>query len=270
MVMWPAPQPAPQPAPWPCHYLAATTLKHQISTTSTLVAIMSAVAWPPQDVSTPTVSAQDGVFATTGSAHINAPASFIFDMLLDTSTYSEWCTFVPRVVVDAQPSTTTCHGEGDKADDRSSVLKLGTKFTFFAVMGGPGSKQTSRHLIVSDISTPSDPSSYIPSATLDASSVYTADLSNVYRVAWKGDKIDIFALGLNTERFHELIVRGREQCEIRTWEVMGGVLAHTVKWLYRKTLNIKFSEWCEELKEYGEKKWTEEKQREVRAGPGES
>ncbi|KAJ4339008.1 hypothetical protein N0V95_007901 [Ascochyta clinopodiicola] len=222
---------------------------------------MTEVVWPPKEgVSTPTVPVQNSVFAITGSALINAPASVVFDILLDTSTYSDWCTFVPKVVVDAQPYDATQHEDG-KADDKSPVLKLGTKFTFFAVMGEPGSKQTPTHLIISDMSTPSQPSLYIPSGTLEASPMYTADLSTVYRVAWKGDKVDFFAKGLNTERFHEVIVRGQEQCEVRTWEVMGGVLAHTVKWLYRKTLDKKFDEWCAELKEFGEKKWATQEQK---------
>lgn len=229
---------------------------------------MTEATWPPDEgVSTPTVSAQEKVFAITGSAHVNAPASFIFTILLDTSTYSEWCTFVPKVVIDAQPSDVIQH-DGGNIQEKSSMLQLGSKFTFFAVMGAPGSKQTPTHLIISDMSTPSEPSSYIPSATLEASPSYTANLSNVYRVAWKGDKIDFFAKGLNTERFHEVIVRGQEQCEVRTWEVMGGVLAHTVKWLYRKTLDKKFDEWCAELKAFGERRWAEHKQEEGNAGAG--
>lgn len=219
---------------------------------------MAEDAWPPREgVSTPTVPVQESVFATTGSARINAPASCVFDVLLDTSTYSEWCTFVPKAVVDEQPSP-TAQSSTNKANSKSAVLRLGTRFTFFAVMGNPGSKQTPTHLIISDMSTPKEPSSYIPAATLEACPVYTSELSKVYRVAWKGDKIDFFAKGLNTERFHEVIVRGEEECEVRTWEVMGGVLAHTVKWLYRKTLNRKFDEWCIELKHFAENRWARE------------
>ena len=222
---------------------------------------MAEVAWPPKEgVSTPTVSVQDSVFAITGSAQINAPASFVFDILLDTSTYPEWCTFVPKVVVDEQPSSAT-QPPGDEADSKSAVLRLGSKFTFFAVMGSPGSKQTPTHLTISDLSTPLEPSSYIAPMTLEASPVYTADLSKLYRVAWKSDKADLFAKGLNTERFHEVIVIGQEQCEVRTWEVMGRLLAHTVKWLYRKTLERKFDEWCAELKAFSEKQWAEGQQR---------
>lgn len=215
---------------------------------------MAANAWPPKEgVSTPTVSVRDSVFAITGSAQINAPAPFVFDILLDPSSYPEWCTFVPKVVIDEQPTS-------DDTNGTAAVLSLGTKFTFYAVMGSPGSKQTPTHLLISDMSTPSAPSSYIPSATLEGSAVYTSDLSNVYRVAWKGDQVDFFAKGLNTERFHEVIVRGEEQCEVRTWEVMGGVLAYAVRHMYRKTLDQKFDDWCLELKTFAESRWAGKKQ----------
>ncbi|KAJ8112640.1 hypothetical protein OPT61_g5036 [Boeremia exigua] len=221
---------------------------------------MAEDAWPPKEgVSTPTVPVHESVFAVTSSTRINAPASFVFRILLDTSTYPQWCTLVPKVVVSEQ-CPAAAQRPDDRADSKSAVLRLGTKFTFFAVMGSPGSRQTPTHLVVSDLSTPSEPSSYIPSSTLEASSVYTPDLSKVYRVAWKGDKVDFFAKGLNTERFHEVIVRDQEQCEVRTWEVMGGVLAHTVKWLYRKTLDKKFNDWCTELQVFAEKNWVEGKQ----------
>ncbi|KAH6616695.1 hypothetical protein C7974DRAFT_416812 [Boeremia exigua] len=219
--------------------------------------------WPPTaGISTPTVSLQESVFAITGSARINAPASFVFATLLDTSTYPKWCTFVPKVVISELPSS-VARDPSDGAESKSAELRLGTKFTFFAVMGNPGSKQTPTHLIISDVSTPSEPSSYIPSATLEASPIYTTDLSNVYRVAWKGDKIDFFAKGLTTERFHEVIVRGEGECEVRTWEVMGGMLAHTVKWLYRKTLERKFDEWCTELRTFTEREWTLRQKEEI-------
>jgi hypothetical protein len=100
--------------------------------------------------------------------------------------------------------------------------------------------------------------------------VYTANLSQVYRVAWKNDKADFFAWGLNVERFHEVIVRGTEQCEVRTWEVIGGVLAHITKWLYRTTLDQKFDEWCADLKAFGEKNWAEERQSGPNVGTSES
>jgi hypothetical protein len=221
---------------------------------------MSDPTWPPKHISTPTVSHENSVFAVTASAQINAPASLVFNIVRDTSTYPEWCTFVPKVVVVEQPSTASPAVGQDSSDQvPDATLQLGTRFTFFAVMGTEGSKATPTHLIISDVSTPSHVSAYIPTSVLTASSTYTSDLSSVYRIAWKGDKIDFFARGLSTERFHEIIVRGEEQCEVRTWEVMSGVLAHTVKWLYKKTLDRKFQEWCTDLKGFGEMKWREHK-----------
>ena len=66
-------------------------------------------------------------------------------------------------------------------------------------------------------------------------------------------------MGLKTERFHEIIVLGDEECEVRTWECMGGVLAKTVKWMYGKTLEGKFADWVRDLKQYSEKTWNEQK-----------
>lgn len=58
--------------------------------------------------------------------------------------------------------------------------------------------------------------------------------------------------GLRGERFHEIIVTGENQCEVRTWECMGGVLARAVKWMYASTLQQRFKEWCEDLKRASE------------------
>lgn len=225
---------------------------------------MSDSTWPPKDVSTPTVSHKDSVIAMTGSTVIDAPASLVFDIVMDTSTYSEWCTFV-KVVVDKQPpADSTTEGQNDSSRTSDTKLQLGTKFTFFASMttGQENSKTNPTRLIVSDISTPSRVSSYIPSSVLTNSAVYTSDLSSVYRVAWKVDKVDFVSRGLNSERFHEVIVKGEEQCEVRTWEVMGGVFAYAVKWMYKKTLDQKFVEWCTDLKGFAEKKWLEQKSQE--------
>jgi hypothetical protein len=40
---------------------------------------------------------------------------------------------------------------------------------------------------------------------------------------------------------------------------MSGVLAHTVKWLYKKTLDKKFQQSCTDLKEFSEKRWLAQK-----------
>lgn len=218
---------------------------------------MTEVTWPPKEITTPTVPS--GVLCVTGLGLINAPASFVFDILLDASTYPDWCTLVPRITITEQPASATRPDSTDSGH-ASTIIQRGTKLTLHAVMGSPGSKESPSHMIVSDVSTPTNPSSYIPSATLEAFPVYTKDLSQVYRVAWMGDKIDFIGKNMNVERFNEVIIKGEEQCEIHSWEVMGGALAYPVKWLYQKTLTRKFDEWCTGLKVYAERTWAERQQ----------
>lgn len=85
---------------------------------------------------------------------------------------------------------------------------------------------------------------------------FTADLGKVYRVSWTGDGGPL-ALGMKLERFHEVIVTGEAECEIRSWEIMSGVLARVVKMMYGGTLKEKVGLWCEDLKGYCEKKHRE-------------
>lgn len=61
--------------------------------------------------------------------------------------------------------------------------------------------------------------------------------------------------GLKSERFHEVIVLGQEECEVRTWECLGGVLARTVKWFYGETLMEKFGLWVSDLRDFCEGKY---------------
>ena len=108
-------------------------------------------------------------------------------------------------------------------------------------------------LRVTDISTPDERSTYIPADVLAKDGTYTSDLGSVYRIAWKGDG-GFAAKGLRSERFTEVIVRGESECEVRTWELMGGILARTVKWFYKDTLNKRFEDWARDLKTFSEEK----------------
>lgn len=63
------------------------------------------------------------------------------------------------------------------------------------------------------------------------------------------------ARGLRSERFHEVIVLGDGECEVRTWECLGGVLARTVKWFYGEVLMEKFGVWVGDLKGEGERSY---------------
>jgi len=220
------------------------------------------IIWPPPEgVTTPKVPSKNAVFSVTASTKIHAPASFILEILLTTSTYPEWSTFIPKVTIESHPASTNEQTSDASTISPDPVLKIGSIFTFYANMSTDApskAKLYPTNLIVTDISTPAKQSTYIPAATLTSEPTYTKDLGSVYRVAWTSHKSGILDVGPTAERFNEVIVLGEELCEVRTWECMGGVVAHAVKWMYRATLDRKLQDWCDELKVYGELEWKKE------------
>ncbi|OQO01929.1 hypothetical protein B0A48_12402 [Cryoendolithus antarcticus] len=202
---------------------------------------MATSSWPPSEgLSTPTVALRDAILTLSATVMIRAPAALVLDVLRKTPQWVEWNTWIPNVTYESQPAGVPTADE----------LHKGTIFTEHVIMdASKPTKTTATRLIITDISTPESPSSYINDASVDSMKAYTADLSTVYRIAWKGDG---GFPGLRSERFHEMIIRGESECEVRTWEVMGGVLARTVKWFYQKTLNEKFELWCSDLKKRSE------------------
>lgn len=201
-------------------------------------------SWPPSNgLCSPTVPRKDAVFQTPASIRINAPASLVFDIVLCTADYPQWNSFVPKVEILEQP---------DSSRDKS-VMQTGSVMHFFVVMdSSKPDKFQETGLQVTDISTPDKPSEYLSPEDL-ADPSYTSDLSKVYRVSWKQHG-GFASRGLKTERFHEIIILDEKECELRTWEVYGGLLAHTVKWMYKQTLIDKFQLWSDDLKKYAEKK----------------
>lgn len=201
-------------------------------------------AWPPSNgLGTPTVPLKEAILTTSAKQTINAPASHVWEALRDVSKYPEWNSFCPLVII---------HSQLDGAEE-ADKLNLDTSFTFKVVMdSNKPSKQTEIQLRVNDISTPSQPTTYISQSELESNASYTSDLSKVYRIAWKAEG-SFVNRGLRTERFHEIIVLGDNECEVRTWECQGGFLARTVKWFYQSTLTAKFQLWCDDLKKHCEK-----------------
>jgi len=124
-------------------------------------------------------------------------------------------------------------------------------------------KETPTQLRVSDVSTPEEPSTYLEEHGIQDDPSFTADSGKVYRISWKSEG-GFVSRGLRTERFHEIIVLGEEECEVRTWEIMGGILAYTVKWMFKETLMKWFGVWCEDLKKEAEKQWQEQNKQESR------
>lgn len=208
----------------------------------------SETAWPPSSgLSTPTVSRADAILTLASSITISAPADQVFNVLLDTTTYPSWCTFIPRVVVNSQPPG---------IDPSSLVLHLGTEFTFYAIMdASKPHKDNATHLRILDMSTPERHSQRITKETLENDQSYASDLNKVYRVSWGCDG-KFTSMEPRVERIHEIVVIGKNECEVRNWEVMSGVLARAVKWLYKDNLQGKFEEWNKDLKTFCEKRVT--------------
>ena len=153
----------------------------------------------------------------------------------------------------------TIHSQPKGVDKTDTNLHINTSLTFHVVMDNakPG-KVTDTQLRVTDISTPQKPSSYISQHVLDKEDAYSNELGKVYRIAWTTEG-NFVARGLSTERFHEIIPLGDgNECEVRTWECQGGILARAVKFYYRDVLKRKFAEWCEDLKKEAEKKVRDE------------
>lgn len=201
--------------------------------------------WPPsQGLTTQVVRRQEVNVQTYASVNVKAPASVVFDAVREVAEYGKWNSFSPDVTVLAQP------------DNASEPAKLnnGTLFTLHVVMdASKPDKKTVTQLKVTDISTPARPSSYVSKEILDQEPSYTADLSAVYRISWKVEG-GFTRLGLKGERFHEVIMRGPNECEVRTWECQAGLLSHVVKWVYTQTLMDKFRLWVDDLKKFCEAK----------------
>ena len=207
---------------------------------------MTAQTWPPPNgLSNPTVGREAAILSLSSSAIISAPAALAWSIITDSTTYPSWNTFTPTVKIHSQPN-------GTPSD--SPILTRDTSFTFDAVMDPTRpDKVNPTQLRVTDVSTPEERSSYITADVLENDGTYTFDLGSVYRIAWKGEG-GFAARGLRSERFTEVIVRGENECEVRTWELMGGILARTVKWFYKDMLNKRFEDWARGLRKYCEEK----------------
>ncbi|CAI9635731.1 unnamed protein product [Alternaria burnsii] len=206
-------------------------------------------AWPPSNgVTSKIVPRENAVFQISYSTVVRAPAPLVFDTVLHAANYPAWNTWVPRAEILTQPSSPEGPQDG-KAQDR---MTIGCTMRFTVVMNADKPDAvTLTPLKVVDICTPSSPTSYLTPEQLE-DPAFTADLSKVYRVSWTGNG-GMYAFGMKLERFHEVIVTGENECEVRTWEIMGGMLSRLVKVLYEDTLKGKVGLWCEDLKKYCEK-----------------
>ena len=212
---------------------------------------MDSTPWPPPNgLTTVVVSRASTVLSMYGSARIAAPASLVFSIVRDISNYPTWNTFCPRATIHSQPPTIS--------PDAQQILHEGTSFTFHVVMDASKPNSiTDTRLRVTDVSTPQEQSGYVSGEILE-DGIFTKDQGRVYRIAWTGEG-KFVTRGLKSERWHEVIELGEEECEVRTWECQGGMLARAVKYYYKDVLQQKFEGWCLELKREAEKRVAESK-----------
>ncbi|USP80711.1 uncharacterized protein yc1106_07985 [Curvularia clavata] len=208
--------------------------------------------WPPSTgLATVVIPRGKATLETPYSIVVHAPASLVFDTVLRIADYPAWNTWVPagRILTHPPPAP----GAEDEDPNDLSRMRVGSTMEFEVIMDA--SKPNDIHrtpLKVMDISTPAAPSSYVSPELLEDPS-FTADLSKVYRVAWKGNG-GMMGLAPTCERFHEVIVISDNECEVRSWELMSGVTAKIVKAMYENTLKEKVALWCTDLKRYCEQK----------------
>jgi hypothetical protein len=205
--------------------------------------------WPPHNgVTSKIVPRDSAVFQISYSTVVRAPAPLVFDTILRAADYQTWNTWVPRAEILTQPSSTR-RLEDYNVQDRMSI---GCTMRFTVVMNADKPNNVNlTPLKVVDICTPSLSTSYLTPELLE-DPTFTTDLSKVYRISWTGNG-GMYAFGMKLERFHEVIVTGQNECEVRTWEIMNGILSRVVKLMYKETLKGKISVWCEDLKKYCEK-----------------
>ena len=82
-------------------------------------------------------TAWPAVFTVSASVTIDAPASTVFDVLLDTQHYPLWNTFIPSVEIKKQPTAPA-------AGSHPSRMQLGTEMVFDARMKGSASSSSNK------------------------------------------------------------------------------------------------------------------------------
>ncbi|KAL4988302.1 hypothetical protein BDW68DRAFT_159445 [Aspergillus falconensis] len=193
---------------------------------------------------TPNIPSSSAVLGVQSSTLIDAPIQVVWNALTDTSTYSKWNRFVPRVTVREQPGS-----------DEDAFLKNGTRFTFHVNMypetddEPQPQKQTLRDTFLRVIEI--DP----PASTEPGDSGLKKG-----RIVWASDTAaDGYVMSslLTAERVHELeeVIggNGKRMTMVTNWESQVGGLAYVVRWMFGGRLRMNFAVWEGGLKEYAER-----------------
>lgn len=173
-------------------------------------------------------SASEAVVFISSGIKISAPATHVFDVLIDTGHWAEWNSFIPSVDLEK--------GKGSSAS--STALSVGTKLSMKIRMK-PGANLMTQKMIVTELESSVQGASSGP--------------EDVHRVCWKFTGLPEFML--RTGRTNDVIETGEASCEYRTTEIQSGPSAYAVKSMYGETLQARFEDMANDLKAYAERTW---------------
>ena len=183
------------------------------------------------------------VTVSYGPTQVAAPASFVFKVLRDISTWHKWNTMVPRCQILSEPGSDTVDSTGRQLP--SSLLKEGT---LMCMRGSIGSLPFKLTALINKISPPDDPDS--PKSNAETSPTF---IINWCKPAPKDDWTPLWMLRF--ERTHEIRSLENDLCEVETWDCQAGIMAHPVKFLLRQKLQQQFKNWIEGLRDFCEEEW---------------
>jgi hypothetical protein len=185
----------------------------------------------------PPPEALSSVLVPHSTITIQAPASIVWSVMLDPSTWPDWNVFVPKC--------TRVSGE-----EVSGSIKAGDTLRFHVSMPpGPKNPNGKRSPNTTDVqvNTIQEPAA--------------GDDPKVYYAQWTrmGDwTLPSAALKCVRRLFVE--VKGDSECEFRNYETFNGVAAYAVKYLgIGDQIMVAFDEWGNGLKEAAEKRFKESK-----------
>ena len=179
----------------------------------------------------------DTIVSPSAQVHIAAPASHVFKVLLDTSSWPEWNSFCPQV--DVTPASSSSNSEGL---DVGAIMNLHVRMT-------PSSGLRQQKVSVTELRR---------SQAEESNALDDASGMPCYTVSWQVEGMPQWLLrGFRTSE-----VKGSEdgeESEFRTWEFQAGPLARVVKLIYGTTLQERFQDWADDLKAFSEKTWQQRK-----------
>lgn len=193
--------------------------------------------------STPSLKASDAVHYIASSMTTTGPLHAVWQTLIDTSSWSSWNSFCPRVTIREQPSDPSAN-----PSTPSPVLQHGTKVTFHVRLNLNSTIEQDVHLVVTEFAPP-DLTTSTATAT-DAGAMLKRG-----RIAWAADPSaagTILPALLKAERVHEL-TETADGTEVRNWEIQTGMVAYMVRWMYGARLREVFEDWVQDLKGFVEK-----------------